>query len=338
MSSDERPKGALDRRRGTSKKRRGGKKRAFKSDLVGHRRQSSETLPPTKSGNETIDLGLELGCGSSLSLPPTDSKCNDDRDTVGGFLSRTAASGGCRQSELLCESKLKSCHYFKTKSNTGIRSRIHSAMIQKHKRGPPAALPKQQKHRWARRDKRIAELKEFQASPKHAVKVSGHRTYFLGNNNVAEHWPEDVKHMSVSQLSIIDTVRGARIDGVCTLLPRKNILSFKTPAVFEHLQDLERLSPSVKTETARGKSKIPFSDTKSKYVYLGSTALQGGPGVVDSLKSMDKGKKKTAWAGISKFFCAVEDFTLPYMESAEVYGRLQAKQMLGYNTFPLPKN
>ena len=324
MSSAEELKGIPCRQRGKSRTRKGGKRRVLKSEQV---------LPPTNGGGR--EHGLGAGRGSSLSLPPVDSKSNKDRDTVGGFLPCNAVFGGCQKSEKLCEHKHKSCHSFMTKSPTGARSRIHSTMIQRHRYAPPKALPKSQKKRWSRRDRRIAALKEFTACDEHAIKVTNSRTYFIGNDNVANHWPDDAKHISVSRLRIIDTIRGARISDVCTLPPQKGLRTFKSPAVFKYLQDLERFSPFSKTETARGKSKIPFSDTKSKYVYLGSTALQGGPGVVDSLKSMDKGKRKAAWDGISKFFRAVEDFSLPYMESAEVYGRHQAKQMLGYKTFPL---
>ena len=255
MSSVEEIKDVPCRQRGRSRRRRGGKKRAQRSEPALGR---LDTLP-TESGEQGHGLGA--GRGLSLSLPPADSKRNKDRDTVSGILLCNAVLGGCRQSEERCEYKPKSCHSFMTKSSTGARSRIHSAMIQRHQHAPPKTLSKWQKARWLKRDERVAALKEFPASPKHAFKVDNNRTYFLGSKNFADHWPDDAKHVLVSWLRIIDTIRGARIDGICTLLPHKNLSSFKSPAVFQHLQDLERSTPSSKTENARGKFAAPKTAT-----------------------------------------------------------------------------
>ena len=141
------------RQRGRSKTRRGGKKRVHRSEPALERLDT----PSNKSGGQ--GHGLAAGRGLSLPLPPVDSKHNKDRDTVSGILPCNAVLGGCQQSEERLEYKPKFCHSFMTKSSTGARSRIHSAMIQRHQHAPPKTISMWQKARWLKRDKRVAALK-----------------------------------------------------------------------------------------------------------------------------------------------------------------------------------
>ena len=141
-------------------------------------------------------------------------------------------------------------------------------------------------------------------------------------------------HIPASNPSTVETISGTCMEGVFPLVPLKKCRYIPCKKTFQNLRNLEKTSTAPSIDKSRGE-KTSFSNTNSKYIYVGATAACGACGVYESMKALSDPKHIHTWNVISKFSRACEHIVTTYMESAEAHGLHHSKKILKYKTFLL---
>ena len=190
--------------------------------------------------------------------------------------------------------------------------------------------------------------RRIQGLPKHAPYKSLSftplsKTFFIGGPELptpANHdivfprLPNKADLYHVSKLKIIDSLEGALMPGVFTLLPREKVRRIVSQKkTFRAFQTLESKGSCNKKN---GERITIFESLSSKYVTLGAYGPRIRRGIEYSTHGLEG--NESAWNEMSRFYGRVVEVATSYLPSEYVYGISRSREFVGAKPSPLKNN
>ena len=189
-------------------------------------------------------------------------------------------------------------------------------------------VSKQQLHRGNKRNARIAELPTYFPSFDRKIECDK-QTFFCGGLDLSCKFREGSTVHPVSILHLIDTINGARMEDVFTLVPRNKVMGICNKKTFRAFDTLE----SQASTNLRSGERITMFEGRSKYVTFGAHPRRFGSGVSDSIHGMNQHPE--AYEEIARYYRQCEHVAKQYIASDDMYGFYKSKQLVEWKSFPL---
>ena len=230
------------------------------------------------------------------------------------------------------------CKVYKSKSPSSERVRIVKEIHSQAITGKFFSPNQVSRSKHKKRDKLIKALpsapKKNPGGSSFKISKPKVKTYYSGEDDPdtpPKNLPDNSTYVSVhTNLKIIDTVEGFRIEDVLTLLPRKDVMNICSKKTFRLFQNLDNLRRQKGGSNGRGGQREPSSsEIKTMYTTAGPFPNRYGTGIGDSYHNLADSTKD----GIRNIIHQMERLANRFLLSFHTVGLKKAKEVIGWPGF-----